>query len=378
MVKNTLLFLIASVVLVSCSQKHESMFKDEVTLELKGHIVIPIDSTTKRTTKLIRYNHTENRICLYNEVNHALQFYDFENGNAVHKIQLVKQGPDGVSNVDKMIFHNKDSIFVYNSVRYEIALLNNKGEIKEKFKILDLDRGDPTVSLMYEFMYMDEGKLYVIVRPTNTTNASNKRIVLEYDLSNRSKKFMMATPDSYYKGKWGDRAFHRNAAYNHQKNQIVLSLPFDESVYVFDIATEKIEKYFAHSSLMHKTKPLPRRYSGDTQMMLYYQLSNSWYGQILYDPHLNIYVRTGQVGLNIKPNDPVMGVRHPSKNNDGVYNVSVILDEHFRKIGEVPHMSFNSTIFSNEDGIYIPDNLYERENEDILVFAQYQLRRLKE
>ena len=75
---------------------------------------------------------------------------------------------------------------------------------------------------MYEFMYMDEGKLYVIVRPTNAINASNK-IVLEYDLSNRSKKFIMATPDSYYKEKWGDRAFIK-ILHTTTKNQIVLSL----------------------------------------------------------------------------------------------------------------------------------------------------------
>lgn len=60
-----------------------------------------------------------------------------------------------------------------------------------------------------------------------------------------------------------------------------------------------------------------------------------------------------------------------NKSNDNTFTGVILLDSSFQKIGEVKDIMLNDEAFATVDGIYLKDNLYEKNNEDILVFKKY-------
>jgi hypothetical protein len=127
------------------------------------------------------------------------------------------------------------------------------------------------------------------------------------------------------------------------RDEMVLSYPADDHIAVYDIVSNTTRRYFAGYS---KKDIIHQKKSNRIDELLQY-LENTQYGNIHFDPYLNLYYRF---------------VYHPSFdydiNNRDTYvkNMSiVILDSEFNKVGEydLKEKTGMNGAFVSREGLHI-------------------------
>lgn len=353
----------------SCSDS-ESTFENKTTLVLKDRIIIPIDNETRRDTKKIGFNEELNSIYLFNEENYQLYFFSLDSLTVWKKVQMHKEGPDGLGEVTKIKVHNLDSIFVVNRINYNFYLVGNQGRIVNKIKILSKDDEDPLIQLLSPSLdfITDENELLIPVVPIERTSKDKSASLLSVNIKTSKKKYIGDWPEDFRR--WGRKGTTSYGAYNETKNEYVFSHSFSDQIKVWNITRNEFKSFYAGSSRVEE--PSYYRGNGSLESTIAHQISNSWFGNIYYDKHNNVYLRGASVGWKVSDQ------RNPTKisetvNNDKIASVVIILDENFQKIGEVPQVHIKDVIFSTRNGIYLINTSYDQKNEDILVFDRYQL-----
>lgn len=374
MIKSVLLssiFLILIITSWSCSNSEKKPFLNKIGLEPNGHLIIPIDSVTKKNSQTTHFNQSTNELCLFNDIAHRLYFFDVSSGSTIRTVDLKSEGPNGIGRVDKLFFQSYDSIFLYNANSHVLNLTDTSGKVKSRFQLVDLDQGDPTPVLAPALMHFDGKNFFVAVRTTTNTTKEKDKVLMKYNLKTRNKEFAMDMPRSYYKRRWGDKISERALAYNPVTKQFSVSYPYDSKLNVFNLTTQKASLFEGNSTLMHE--PQTSKNTPDIEARIVYLASNSWYGQLYFDPINEVYLRSAEIGTNMEYGDP-LNAKYLSKNNDEVYTVTIVLDKEFNKLAEIPGLGFGESIFSNDRFIYIPDGEYQKENEDIIAYARYEIK----
>ncbi|MFT7150080.1 MAG: hypothetical protein ACI82Q_001945, partial [Nonlabens sp.] len=128
-------------------------------------------------------------------------------------------------------------------------------------------------------------------------------------------------------------------------------------------------KYYAGSDLMRQPEQITEKEKSNVPD---YLLGNSWYWRVFHDPYKDIYLRSAALGYDMQKTD-LKKRKYGSNNRDGIFNVTIILNKDFQKVGEVINLNFYKATFSTKDGIYIQDFVTDSDNEDVMVFSRHEL-----
>ena len=156
------------------------------------------------------------------------------------------------------------------------------------------------------------------------------------------------------------------SAFNPSKNQITVGFPPDEYVYVLNIGSHSVCRYFAGSIYAEDMKPLSKdrwgRYISSEEEIAYFR-ENTTYGNLLYDRFRNLYYRV------VEKSAPLPGVNLSNK----AKSLSVIImNDSFQVVGEADikdemMSTFRYTCFVSKEGL----NLQLLTSDDELAFATY-------
>tara|TARA_A100000171_G_scaffold51766_1_gene67187 strand:+ start:1679 stop:2761 length:1083 start_codon:yes stop_codon:yes gene_type:complete len=360
--------------MASCGFSHPE-YDDSYTLDFDDRIIFNIDSTTSRNSSQVGYSGDLNSIYLFNEVNYTLYFFDVDSRKNWNKIKLFKDGPLGINDVSKIYVVNIDSILTFSTKSNILYLITEQGKKVTKHKVFSFENPDPTVQLRSSSVdyNKDTKEIFLPIRPNNRTDAERIKSVFSYSLESQKKQFFQEWPEDF--GEWGVKGILSYGTLNRTESKYIVSNTSDHQIHVTDLELGSASSFYAGSDLIKA----PNKYKGKggVASRILYQRTNSWYGNIYYDHNRKVYYRDAMIGSKIpKGNDPLAN-QYPSLNGDDVFFTTIILDDSFKKIGEVKGLLLSDYVFSNDAGVYVRDYKFDRQNEDILVFSRYQLKSKK-
>ena len=360
--------LVAALLFSSCGKEDKITFGDSFTLKKTGQIIFSLDSMTKTEHAVVNFSQQLNSLCVFNEINHSIYFFDVSTQETTKIIPIEKEGPNGVGRVKAMLVHTRDSVFLFNDATNKVVLMNNKAEVLERFELFNRAAGDPARILEPE-IYFHDGNLYLMGRAASFTDKDKNKNIVKYNIKEADKSFLMDYPTSYQQGKWSSKIMNKFALFNSDSGDFIVSFPFDPFIHVFNERMDETKAYYAGSDLMKQPKQITAK---EKSNVANYLLSNSWYWRLFYDPYNKIHLRSASVGYDMENTD-LSSQTYKSKNRDGIFNTTIILNEDLEKMGEVPGLNFYKATFSTREGIYIQDFDTDSDNEDVMVFSKYQL-----
>ena len=282
----TKLSLFAIVILISsCSKTNNEVFNDKVTLVFKEHLLFELDSETKRNSKIVGYSKKLNSIYLFNEFNYSIYFFDLETKSLTNKLELEKDGPNGVGEISKLTVLSKDSIFAYSRHTNYLYQINSGGHIVDKSQVFSLDEPDPSIQTYSpSVFFLGKTKdIFLPIRPNSRTERKRQAVMLKYNVSNGKKEYIKIWPEEYRD--YSNIGTTSYATLNQRNSKLLISFSFDPNIHVIDLINgNDVVQYFG-SGKVPEMKEFKGR--GDMENVIKYMTSTSYYRNVFYDEHKN-------------------------------------------------------------------------------------------
>ncbi|NJK83069.1 MAG: DUF4221 family protein [Saprospiraceae bacterium] len=356
-------------ILFACQSEQETQKAStkDVKLISKRKMHIPLDSITATpyfNTQLFQ----QNQLIVLNSKLNALQFYEFKDrGKMTKRLQFEKEGEYGVGSISKFLVHNLDSIFLLNAYQYKVYLVNDKGEIIEKYSLLTRKIGDNTAlpdPLPFSRMTLLGESLYICSVPDE--NPSTDAFYLSTNnvtkLNLRSKKFdyIYGFPEIYKTNRYPNKLNNMDLSFIPPLNKFIHSFAASENIQVTNIDHRQTKEYYAGSILFDKIKPLVKPIPDATKNNLEGNKRPSFI-TVLHNPYQNLIIRLA--------NTEAINEDNRQQKQKGSL---IFLDYQFNKIGEAVFEEdmFLLNMHFTEEGIYI---FKKSDNENEMVYELFEV-----
>ena len=378
--KNVIKIFIWSCIIfiVSCSDGRKGINRigsKEYTMELLPYKTFLLDANTTQTTNYIQVLNINDtaRFTMFNPAKYNILIYDIATGNVIYDIHLCKDGPNNVgTNIQGYYLTTLDSIYLYDYWHNTFILVNREGIIIDKINISDkllqptencvippspYPRSDaPILKVKDNFILQGMCR-----KPPRECTTPQCMVTVLFNIKNDSILFANPYPDVYGNHKdivdsWGEFSY-KLAFYDiNDRDEMTVSFPADDRIYVYDISSGNLKIFFSGYSSKDR---ISRRNNSAIGDLLHY-LEQTQYAGVFFDKYRNLYYRL---------------VVHPLYNYDvnDRYTWSkklsvIILDSHFNKVGEYDLEEVTgqySKTFVSEEGLHIN---VESEDDDYLKF----------
>jgi hypothetical protein len=298
----------------------------------------------------------------------ALQFYEFKDGGKMTKrIKFEKEGDKGVGSITKFLAHNLDSIFLLSAYQYRLYLVNSKGDILEKYSLLNKKIGNNTAMpdpFPFSKMILLKDYLYICSIPDDnpSTNAFylSKNSVTRLDLKRKKYDYIYGFPKLYKTYRYPNSLTHIDMSFIPTINKFIYSFAASENIQITDINHQKTKEYYAGSILFDKIKPLVKPIRDEMKNNLEGN-KRAKFVKLLYDPYRNFIIRTTCTSAISEDN-----LQQTQKAS------LIFLNQQFSKVGEVisGEDKFLLNIHFTKEGIYI---LKKPEKEDEMVYECFEV-----
>ncbi|SFF09164.1 DUF4221 family protein [Thermoflexibacter ruber] len=142
--KNFFIFVFVSflVSLLSCSYKEEDT--SEIQQEEKGGLILSYDSIAiSIDSSYLRFYNPHSFLKIkdtllyygYNHHNHSIDLFSLSNISIIKKINLDKEGPNGVAEAHSLFVSSPDSLFISNENESTLYLVSGKGKVLKKWAL---------------------------------------------------------------------------------------------------------------------------------------------------------------------------------------------------------------------------------------------------
>lgn len=366
--------IVGALILLFCAcsinKDHDRMGVDIYTFQLGDSKMIYLDSMTTQESNYMQLINS-NQLGIYNQPAHTICIFDIGTGKEVKKVQLYKEGPNAVIDIQGFYYQSEDSIWLYRSWQQEFVLINEYGEIIDR-KML-ADKLPPIDKHAYysvaPFPLTDLPILKIentlILQGMNGPEVENGLLpatTILYDFN--SNKIRLANPYPNIYGdeineRWGTFSYRVTPYTLNEKNEMIVSFPADDSIRVYSIKEESYMSYFAGYSAKTNIKPLSLK-SSQTDLQEQY-LEQYQYAGILHDKFHNLYYRLVML--------PTFDYDIRKPNTQYKELAIIILNSSFEKVGEytLEKACYKyRNIFVSEDGLHI--NI-QSDDDDYLKFV---------
>jgi hypothetical protein len=363
---------------VSCSSDEKTVNRigsKEYTMELLPYKTFLLDENTTQTTNYVQVLNIDDtaRFTMFNPAKYNILIYDMASGNMIYDIPLYKEGPDNVgTNIQGYYLSTPDSIYLYDHWQRNFILVNREGIIIDKINISDkliqpaedcvipplpYPRCDAPIRIVKDNIILQgmSGRKGECKSPTCMATVL-------YNIKSGSIKFVNPYPKVYgdhaeITGSWGAFSY-REVFYDiNDRDEMIISFPADDHIYVYDISSGNTEKKFAGYSGKDRIFPLSSKSA--TGDLLHY-LEQTQYVGVFFDRYRNLYYR-----LVVHPlYDYDVNDRYTWSKKISV----IILDYSLNKVGEYDLEEYTgqySKTFVSEEGLHIN---VESEDDDYLKF----------
>ena len=347
----------------------------EYTMELLPYKTFLLDYNTTQSTNYIQALniHDTTRFTMFNPAKYNILIYDMTSGNMIYDIQLYKDGPNNVgTNIMGYYMTTIDSIYLYDYWQNTLILVDRKGKIINKINLTDklFQPTEDCVIPPSPFPRTDapirKVKDNIILNGMNGRTGECKNptcmVTVLYNLKDSSILFANPYPEIYgnhseITSSWGVFSY-REVFYDiNDQDEMIVSFPADDHVYIYDISSGITKKFFSGHSSKDHIFPIRKNtaYGAIVQF-----LEQTQYVGVFFDKYRNLYYR-----LIVHPlNDYDVNNRRTWSKKISV----IILNSHFIKVGEYDleeKTNLCSNTFVSEEGLHIN---VESEDDDYLKF----------
>ena len=331
------------------------------------------DYTTQSTNyiQVLTINDTT-RFTMFNPAKPNIHIYDIVSGMLLNSIYLYTDGPNNVGrNIQGYYLSSLDSVYLYDYWLHSFIVVNREGKIIDRINLTDklqptndcvippslYPRSDAPIRKVQDKIIMQgmDGQ------QGGCTELKCMASII-YNLTSGSIKFANPFPKIYgthnqIVSSWGSFSYRLVFYDLNNRNEMIVSFPADDHIYVYDIESDHTKSFFAGHSNKDHINPL----TNNTMSSEYrHYLEQTQYVGVFYDKYRDLYYRL---------------VVHPLYDYDindrstFAKKISIIiLDSHFNKVGEydlAEQTRHCANTFVSEEGLHI--NI-ESEDDDFLKF----------
>ena len=369
-----LIYFTLSFTLFSCQSEEKENYKYDYSFKISETLQFPIDSQTNYETGMIRL--FENYLVAESIEKNSIQFYDLDTKEKKHEVFLEKFGDNGIGKLIGSYVQNLDSIYVIGSHRYKIYLVNQEGEVLDKFATqYDIDgktygtqmggTGFPLHKMGNTFYFPCLPEINIFEE-----NVMGTTMELKYNLEKKEMRSSFSYPEEYNKMYNTWLFYFTKAIFN--ENKAVYT--FSASPFLHIKEKEVVHKIPIHSDYATSKKLLlPQPPTREPKELINIYLENNSYLSIIYDRYREVYYHF--FGLPIDIIDNSTGKQNTPA--DKPFSI-IIYNKDFKKIGEyLPEENhyLHNTYFVNEKGLWLSNNHVNNPNlnENILSFRLFEL-----
>jgi len=252
------------------------------------------------TTSLQYINDGKPALSLYNKVAHSIDLYDFENGEMYDRIELKKDGPNGVGTTPVGIsFLSPDSIVVTN--KFDLFLINRQAQIIKKFRLnMDELGGYPDIILKTTQPIIRNGnKLVASVYPQKDvykySDLRNWRNFVEFDLLTGKMRSFGTLPEQMQERVLGFNYVDKSFLFN-GKEMIISFFPCKDLYRIPYPINETLEKILIDDRNFVDVPEMENKRSKDFMTYTKHYLMNNSFDGIYYNG--THYLRINQKGIS--------------------------------------------------------------------------------
>ncbi|MDN3205097.1 DUF4221 family protein [Algoriphagus sediminis] len=174
--KSNLLFIL--ILLFSCSKDFQNQ---DLTIDVE-RIQIPISENELNSYYVYSsYHQKGEKLITYNRTKHSFDFFDLEKQTVLRNVLLERQGPNGIGNLEALLWVAEDSVFAYE--RGLLYLLDEDGQVREKYELYKAyqneNLGEPVLNFYFKLNFNKEDEtIYFFQIPMNLTQSEKVGIPL--------------------------------------------------------------------------------------------------------------------------------------------------------------------------------------------------------
>ena len=354
----------------SCQEAEQENSK--ISWEITKSISLEMDSLSPNFLHPPLQVIEENRLVHLNRRNNSLDIHNLQTGKLSQRIALAQEGEDGVGSISNYLWHNADSIFVINSYQYSAYLINQEGKVLRRYKFLDGQPGKHS-SLPEIFPFelppvLQDGELYIAAAPDADPSYKDyyqlNTLCIILNLKTGDYRYTYRYPELYQEGFFPNIQTMYCRTYIPEKKLFAYSFGAEPYLHFTNYGNDT-KSSLATSKALLPIKPYDKSLNEDEMNELSKRV-DAFYFTVKYDSYRKLLWRDA------------FRREHLPQGKLKDYLYYVILDENFRKIGEIASPIQKKDYNHLGTSFFVPEGIYlqreEQPSEDKTVFDLLELK----
>lgn len=379
-------YILVTLLILSCKNNLTDK-NDTFTLVSKSFLHFKLDDKTGFFHNSIMFSEDGNHefFSFLNHINNSIYYYDVGSPSDINKIKLDIEGENGVGHLETIsahFFKDQNNIYIYNIAVGKLFLVNSKGNILNKYDIIDYkastDNPFPEITALQPMEIIADDIYFPCGLNSRKMKYSNSNTVLKFNIKTLKKEYILPFSNKYDNAFYGS-TFKYLPSITFNSKKIFVSFPIEHNVFGYDIGNLKNKVEFNASSEYVERKIKP--FNNDVKYGLsknrnfkkedIFSLTTPDYQSIKYDKYRNVFYRIVHVRRT----------KEEVRLNNLLFspNISIILlDSNYVKIGEVlldGGKYHHVMIDVCKEGLAIARRDYYKKNENELVFEILKLEK---
>ncbi|MEC7755608.1 MAG: hypothetical protein VYB44_16370 [Bacteroidota bacterium] len=369
---------------INLSEENHTKFERSAMLSSCGFITFPLDKETgfrHRSMSIDSFDGND-YLSFINTLNNSIYIYEINAPNNLKKIELSKQGPDGVGGLSiashKLL--SSDSIMLFNAMSANLFILDSKGQVIFKESLLDYKtikrEPNPEPSTLSPIIFKNNTVFMSGSFDSYLTDYSSSMTTISYNLETKELDFIIPLSEIYNSGYWGEQfKYNPSLTYSQKLDKLLVNYPIDPKISIVDFDGNKTDDFYEVNSLINEIKPLredieyglEKDHSIRDPEQYEYSLTNSDFRTIISDNYNDLFYRIAY----IRPSTEEFKLGQKMTNS-----AISIINSDFKKIGEKFFDSSKydpSSILVCKEGILIARSDLYKTDEDNLTFELFKI-----
>ncbi len=328
-------------------------------LERSDSLVFKLNDSIPSDFLSLQYVENED-VIIVNGGRNILTWYKMTTGKAIKTKKFNREGPDGVGKMKDFYYHNKDSLFVFNS--YVVMLIDANDHVSKRFHVKGAQekRGVNTAMLsskvtLKQAVLLDD---HLIIPSSEdelpeSNGYTSRKLITKLNLFSGIVKHYGGYSDVYRDGSRWTLEYCGNSrlTFVPSTKKFILSYPIDKHVYFTD-DFESFEAKLSKSNYFDANIEYKKDMMNPIQRIHYF-LNNYSYEGLLYDHYRNVYYRIALHPMNITEKEVEKAAMTKIS-----FNQSFSLSLFSQDMEKIAEQTFSGEIFKSNSYIIHPKGLY--------------------
>jgi len=238
-----------------------------------------------------------------NHHKNGINFYDYETGNFIKRVEYVREGPDAIYNPGGYFIKRMDSIYVFNRGEFGLVLTDNSGHVNQRIPLADMSARTWSMYYpQYQFytinsIFEHQGELFLTgMSPFGIVDSLIHKFHFTacVDLNVGSVNFIHTYPEELYgsntnwiAGHWLMQPYPAISP----TGEFIYSFPMSHDVHITHRDKNTYKTIYAGSNIAGAIRSIDWNGIPPEEVILTHTLTQDLYAGILHDPYRKVYYR---------------------------------------------------------------------------------------